>query len=410
MKKLLFLLLLFILLSSTSYSQFWVQTLNGTAMWSMYKDIQNNIYAGTSGTIKAIYKTSNNGQNWVEILSNGVSNFLSISVDSTGNIYAANVSNGMMKSTNGGGNWTNVPSSTFNGKNVQTVACGKNGFVYVGCVTGGVFKSTDYGATFPENDLSTASIVTLAVDKYNPDIIYAGASSTTGVTGFFISTNSGTNFSGPYNSYNCWGVIQTSQQTLYMVTTSTGSPFSKSTNGGYNWTTISSQPGSMRGCTDFRTSYLAISGNGGVFISTNYGASFNATAMTYSANQIVTSGNNKLFVAASGTTYAGVWIYTDLTKITPIGNEVAVKYELEQNYPNPFNSSTVIKFSIPKDEFVELKVFDITGKEINTLINSDLKAGKYSFMFDAKNYTSGIYMYRLKTNNNMIIRKMILVK
>ena len=408
MKKLI-LILAFLFLSELSFSQSWVQTLNGIAMWSMAKDLQGNVYAGTSGTTKALYKTSNLGINWVTLIPNGVTNFLSIAVDSLGVIYTANVSNGLLKSADGGNNWTTIPVSTFGGKNVQAVECVNNKTVLVGTISGGIFRSTDFGVTYPDTALAGATIVTLKVDKYNSNIVYAGASSTSGTTGFFISTNAGFSFTGPYNTNTCWGIMQTSPNILYMITTSSGSPFSMSSNGGYNWTTISSQPGSMRGCTNFNPNNLVICGNGGVFISTNSGASFTNMGLTSSGNQVVGIGG-KLFAAMTGSTTGGVWIYTDVTNINPIGNETADKYELNQNYPNPFNNSTQISFSIPKDDFVQIKIFDIAGREYETLLNKNLKAGKYSFMYDAKNISSGIYFIQMIAGNNFYNRRIVLLK
>ncbi len=85
-------------------------------------------------------------------------------------------------------------------------------------------------------------------------------------------------------------------------------------------------------------------------------------------------------------------------------------YELKQNYPNPFNPTTNIHFSIPKDENVTLKVFDVIGNEIASCFNGFLKAGTYNFEFDGSKLASGIYYYQLKTDNFVETKKMILVK
>lgn len=84
-------------------------------------------------------------------------------------------------------------------------------------------------------------------------------------------------------------------------------------------------------------------------------------------------------------------------------------FKLEQNYPNPFNPSTTISFSIPVDGKVSLKIFNIIGKEIAELFNGNLTAGKYSFEWNAENYASGVYLYQLKTDNYIEMKKMILL-
>lgn len=86
------------------------------------------------------------------------------------------------------------------------------------------------------------------------------------------------------------------------------------------------------------------------------------------------------------------------------------EYKLDQNYPNPFNPSTKIAYSIPQNSFVTLKVFDVLGKEVATLVNETKNAGNYEATFDASKLTSGMYIYELKTNNFVQNKKMMLVK
>jgi hypothetical protein len=92
-------------------------------------------------------------------------------------------------------------------------------------------------------------------------------------------------------------------------------------------------------------------------------------------------------------------------------NELPVKYDLSQNYPNPFNPSTRINYSIPVEGNVMLKIYDILGREVRTLINNELKsAGQYTINFDASNLPSGIYFYRLQAGDFVLVKKMILLK
>ena len=85
-------------------------------------------------------------------------------------------------------------------------------------------------------------------------------------------------------------------------------------------------------------------------------------------------------------------------------------YSLEQNYPNPFNPSTTINFTIPNSDFVTLKVYNILGSEVATLVNENLAAGAYRFNFEAANLASGIYLYELNAGNFREIKKMNLLK
>jgi predicted GH43/DUF377 family glycosyl hydrolase len=85
-------------------------------------------------------------------------------------------------------------------------------------------------------------------------------------------------------------------------------------------------------------------------------------------------------------------------------------YSLSQNYPNPFNPSTTIEFTLPKSEFVDLKVYNILGKEISTLVTNQLNHGNHIYTFDATNLASGIYYYRIEAGNFVQTRKMIYLK
>ena len=91
-------------------------------------------------------------------------------------------------------------------------------------------------------------------------------------------------------------------------------------------------------------------------------------------------------------------------------NDFPNEYCLYQNYPNPFNPQTVIKYNIPKRCIVEIKIFDILGRELKTLVNEELSAGNYETKFDGSNLSSGIYFYRIIAGEYVKTNKMILLK
>ena len=91
-------------------------------------------------------------------------------------------------------------------------------------------------------------------------------------------------------------------------------------------------------------------------------------------------------------------------------NTITNNYSLNQNYPNPFNPSTVISYQLPGKGFVSLKVFDVLGREVNTLVNDFRNAGKYSIQFNAENLSSGTYFYQFRTGNFIETKKMLLIK
>jgi hypothetical protein len=142
------------------------------------------------------------------------------------------------------------------------------------------------------------------------------------------------------------------------------------------------------------------------------------------ANCIATDNLGNFFVAGgSGNYNSGLDFvtikYEKTTGIIPISNEIPSEYKLFQNYPNPFNPVTKIKFDVAghppyppsKGEMkVSLKIYDILGKEITTLVNEQLRPGSYEVMFDGSNLPSGVYFYQLRAGDYIETKKLILLK
>ncbi|MCB0284094.1 MAG: T9SS type A sorting domain-containing protein, partial [Calditrichaeota bacterium] len=149
-------------------------------------------------------------------------------------------------------------------------------------------------------------------------------------------------------------------------------------------------------------------------------ASFNADlsglagqSATVLASGFLSPGNDQngqsfglIAVLASG----DVVSLNPVTGLEQFGEAIPVKFDLKQNYPNPFNPETQIEFSIPANQKVALKVYDISGREVAELLNESLAAGAYSVPFNATNLSSGIYFYRLQTDNFVETKRMTLLK
>jgi hypothetical protein len=86
------------------------------------------------------------------------------------------------------------------------------------------------------------------------------------------------------------------------------------------------------------------------------------------------------------------------------------EFKLEQNFPNPFNPSTTIQYQLPRDSRVTLKVYDILGSEVVTLVNEEQQPGYYEVQFNAANFASGMYVYRLQANEYVSVKKMLMIK
>ncbi len=96
--------------------------------------------------------------------------------------------------------------------------------------------------------------------------------------------------------------------------------------------------------------------------------------------------------------------------VNQTSTEVPSNFSLSQNYPNPFNPTTNIKFAVSKAGFVSLKIYDISGREVSSLVNENLTVGSYSYTFDASKLSSGIYFYTMRSNNFTDTKKMMLIK
>jgi hypothetical protein len=96
--------------------------------------------------------------------------------------------------------------------------------------------------------------------------------------------------------------------------------------------------------------------------------------------------------------------------VREIAGKIPTEYSLKQNYPNPFNPTTNIEYSVPKEGYVSIKIFNMLGQQIATLFEGNQKAGNYSVTFDASNLPSGVYVYRLETDNITLTKKLMLMK
>jgi hypothetical protein len=115
------------------------------------------------------------------------------------------------------------------------------------------------------------------------------------------------------------------------------------------------------------------------------------------------------FIVESGGTFNAMFNET-YGPVEPELTEVPLVFALEQNYPNPFNPVTTIKFQIARVEYTTLKIFNILGREVATVIAQSLSPGQYSYRFDAENLATGIYYYQLTTGDYQAVKKMILIR
>ncbi|VAX17754.1 hypothetical protein MNBD_IGNAVI01-2056, partial [hydrothermal vent metagenome] len=345
------------------------------------KDNNGNIYAASIGSQNGsgIFKSTDDGTTWNKMWS-AETGMNCVYVDENNTVYVGlnytSTQSGIYRSNDGGNNWQKIFNETENVYAITKLSSGR----ILAASYGQVFYSDDNGGTWVSTSSGLVSSTPSAFAIRNQDEVFM---STLGY-GIYKSTDNGatwTNMTGAGPDYSC--LITNSDGSMYAGTR--GSWVYKSDDGD-NWTLVNSGMGNDK--------YVL---------------------------SLLTTKAGYLFV---GMDVAGLFrsvekIVTDVNENT----EYPTKFALSQNYPNPFNPSTVIKYSIPtppqpsssqgegvREGFVTLKIYDILGREVATLVNKEQKPGSYKVEWDATNEPSGVYFYRLNTGNFVETKKMILLR
>jgi photosystem II stability/assembly factor-like uncharacterized protein len=242
----------------------------------------------------------------------------------------------------------------------------------------------------------------------------------TGTAGTVLKTIDGGNnwtvLSGTGNNW-LFGIYFTDLQTGW--TGGINGALLKTTDGGSNWAAQTSGTTNRIVAISFVNSNTGwTAGYAGTILSTiNGGQNWTAQVSNTTENLWGVDFINANTGWAAG--WFGTIVHTTnggLTAITQLGNEVPEEFSLSQNYPNPFNPITNIKFNIPllrgvsAGRGVLLVIYDALGKEIKQLVNEELSPGIYEVSWDASNYPSGVYFYKLSSSEVSFIRKMVLIK
>lgn len=237
------------------------------------------------------------------------------------------------------------------------------------------------------------------------------------------TTNSGQNWSNisiSDTSINFYCISQRTRQNLnatnFYIAGSQGKIY-KSTDMGVTWVLKNSgTTNTLRSIYFSGNDSGAVTGdNGTVKMTTDAGETWFTDAVFNGVSGSVQSISK---ISRSSPTFTalsenGLYIISEdppFIGLNNIGTAVPEYFSLYQNYPNPFNPSTKISFELPKSSFAKLIVYDITGKEIKTLVNENLRAGAYEYEWDGINIPSGVYFYKLIAGDYSETRKMVLVK
>jgi hypothetical protein len=271
---------------------------------------------------------------------------------------------GISRSTDGGGSWIHVDFDP--GNNVHSLVSDGN-LVFAG-TSRGLYRSSDHGSTWHEIGFRDTTILTMAHCQGS----------------LFVST-----FSGPGMEYPSGGYW--------------------STDNGQTWT----RNDTLNAIVLFaeRDLLFSVFQNNLIGLSSDGGASWRNIIddLSGSCYDIAVNGTY-VFVATSAGTYRRplselvTWIRQTSENVSP--TEIA----LYQNYPNPFNPSTTIEFTVPHSNLVSLRVFDVIGREIATLVSQQMGSGRFRTQWDATGVASGVYLCRLQVGSKMTTRKLIITR
>ncbi len=326
----------------------------------------------TTGTFLIItegnggFRSTDNGITWVQIPNTAGAVFRTINMRTNGNFYLGTQNDGFFRSTDDGINWTPI-SSGVPESNVRSSLITNSGAILIGVKgSNGIYRTTDDGTTWTLTGFPQSYRIYTLCEAPN-NYIYAGTGEF--MHGIFRSTDDGLTWTNVYQS----DTIQFNNSIAYDGNIYVGGLFNgvfRSTDNGNSWTVITNGFQSLIG--------FSLCGFGGyIFAGTGAGL--------YRSSNAVSAVNEDKNIAPNN-------------------------FSLEQNYPDPFNPSTKIKYSIPNSEFVSLKVYDVLGKEVATLVNQQNGAGIHEVNFNASKLASGIYFYRLEAGKNILTRKMLLIK
>jgi len=413
-----------------------------------------------------IYKTTDDGATWALTLNEGQMSYFGIPVTqdpSNPNHLYVMVNTSFKKSIDFGSTWLTI-SSNFG---PASAPCDIEVFpdtsiILIGDNGTGIFRSTDYGLTWSQTYFTSGEIPTVAVDYTNPGI--AWATKWGGGNGLLKSTDYGATWTlQPGFTQSMWGVhVQPTDGNVVITGCYSCGTSWRSKNGGQTWTQIPISSTNYQFAIIDSMNQFAAQGNGFYKLDSQFFipvelASFTAqlidndvllnwvtaTELNNQGYEIERSLDNENFdkigfVPGFGTTTemksysfrisdvsAGVQYYRlkqiDFDGTTTIYNSVEVTgpvpitFVLNQNHPNPFNPSTTISFSLPVEANVNIKLFNMLGQEVAQISEGEFQAGYHNVEFNAKELSSGAYIYTLEANgiNGSIFKstkKMLLLR
>ena len=389
------------------------------------------ILGGTqdNGTVR----TSGSVSSWSEIYG-GDGFYCLVDYSNQMRVYASSQFGGLGRSTNGGASFMSATSGldlTYTNWMTPFVM-DKNNPLILYCGTYKIHKTTNGMQSWVliSPDLTNGhiqnlgTITTVDVSKTSPNVIYCG----TDDANVWVTTNSGINWnlinSGlPRRWVTRVAVHPDSSNVCYVTLSgykvdSTGSHIYKTSNYGTNWASIGGNlPDApindvLIDPNDTKTLFIATDVS--VMYTNNTGTNWYVLGTGIPSNVpchdlTLHNPSRKLIVWTHGRSALKITL-PPIVNIKNEYNETPETFSLSQNYPNPFNPFTHIEYQLGKNTSVTLKIYDITGREVVVLISKYQQKGNYKIEFDGRNYSSGIYIYVLRTKEYLNSKRMMLIK
>jgi photosystem II stability/assembly factor-like uncharacterized protein len=370
-----------------------------------------------------IFHSTDNGESWVPQMEGGALCFVINGTD----VFAGN-EGGVYRSTDNGSSWTQVNvgltytpvcALAFLGQNLFAGTASDRNLVWH--LDGhGVFRSTNNGMSWTQTTLDTFAVLALTVSGSN---IFAGVM----YAGVFVSTDSGLSWTMANSGLTSNYILSLAVNSTNLFAGTCDSGVFRSTDNGSSWVAAGLSDKCVPSLVMLGTNLVANTSDG-IFLSTDYGTSWQSIDSglpSYEHNifgplaftdEYVFFGTGHYWyseIKGGGDVGVGVWrrplseIIIDVQN--PL-NTAPTEFALEQNFPNPFNPSTKISWQSPVGSWQTLKVYDVLGNAVLTLLNEYKPAGKYEVDFVANGLPSGVYFYQLKAGDFIQTKKMILIK
>ena len=375
------------------------------------------LFVGTDG---GVFRSTDNGSTWTQ-LNNGLTDTMIVALAAADTlIFAGSWVEGVYQSSDNGLTWTRVTQGMTDTFISDLLISGPH--IFAGTEDGGgIFRRLITGTTWAEitsglfghDGIVLSSFVNSTADT----TIYLGDDNSI----IFRSTNKGIEWEHALPSFPEAGIgalitVPHNNSAFLLAGTYRGILRSAVTdtmwiqkNNGlmdtmvYSLTTASDDSGGI--------TLFAGTENGGVYQSIDFGETWSSLDSGFSTLRInaLTIAQGYIFAGLD----SGVWkrsLSQVVTSARSVRIEVPTEFILEQNYPNPFNPSTVISYQLPVNSHITLKVYDVIGREVATLVNEVKEAGRYSTQFDGTKLSSGIYVARLQSGGKVQLKKMLLLK